>query len=460
MSSKIFDLKTSTGQLMTNEGVTEVFYDRLNPQRTVSSTASFTQGQLNWTWEGSSGQYWIPNQCYFEMTLTYLNTTNTQPVIADGVAPALNAMANLFQSLELQINDKQVALCSDYVAQCDTLLKRIYSSESFIKNGYNNEFWDSYGLRVNKIATTGQMISNDDGTGPVGPVTMRKNTVTIQWNPMCLAVFRLPHGLPSVARYRLIAQPFSTNIEGNAYETKNTTSPGVPVISNLVFFVAQCQGPRFDSGSFLLDLEHIQCQARQVAAGGSLASNQFDVPPTTYALSVAYQATEVAQYGTTVSKGIVGKSTLRGKYNKAAPYTLTNTAGDANETAAELGISRLYVNYGANKVYPTSDIALNYSGSVNSLTPLYALTQSQIDVSDDPAGGEPLEVFFQRGWFMHMKTPRDATDKSTRVQVNQAFANASNTSGSLNVLLFAHYRSVVEVKVENGRVSDVVISYD
>jgi hypothetical protein len=454
MSSKIFDLKTSTGELMTNEGVTEVFYDRLNPQRSVSDTASFTQGQLNWTWEGSSGQWWVPNQCYFEMTIEYRNNANNPPVIADGVAPALNAMSNLFQSLEFQINDKQVSLVSDYVAQCDTLLKRIYSSESFINNGYNNQFWDSYGLRVNKVATLGKMVSDDDGLNAVGPMTIRKNKVVIQWKPMCLGIFRLPHGIPSVARFRLIAQPYSTNIAGNAYETKNNTAPAQPNISNLVFFVAQCQGPRYDKGSFLLDLENITCQARPVTGGRDLSSNQFDVSPTTYAISVAYQASQVAD--ATVASGIAAKSTLRGAYDKANPYTIG--AG----TCSELGISRIYVNYGANKVYPTSDLALSYNGNTNSITPLYALTQSQIDVADDPAGGEPLEVFFQRGWFLHLKTPRDATDKSTRVQLNQAFASATDDPSvrAMNALVFSHYRSVVEVTVDNGRVSDVAISYD
>jgi hypothetical protein len=297
MSSKIFDLPTQDSQLSTNEGITQVWYDRINPQRSVSSTASFTQGLLNWTWESASGVWWLPSKSYFEMTVAYLKTGSVQPNAADGVAPALNAMANLFQTLSFSINDKDICNLTDYVAQCDTILKRIYNSDSFIKNGYSNEFWDTFGLRVNKVSANGVEVFSNDGTPLAGScTTMQQNEVVIQWRPMCLAIFRVEEAIPANARFRLSAQPYSTNLLGNAYESKSdTVKPVDPNIQNLVFFAAHVQGPRWGDvkDSYMLDLKHITCQARAVSGSG-LSSNQFDIPPTTYALSLAYQTTGVA----------------------------------------------------------------------------------------------------------------------------------------------------------------------
>jgi hypothetical protein len=100
-----------------------------------------------------------------------------QLVLADGIAPNMNLMSNLFQSAEFRIQDKTVSRIGDYFAQIDTLENRMSKSRAWMQSvGYSSIFMqDSFNERLNYISADGLRTTTNsvDGYGaPVGNVAL------------------------------------------------------------------------------------------------------------------------------------------------------------------------------------------------------------------------------------------------------------------------------------------------
>ena len=78
----------------------------------------------------------------------------------------------------------------------------------------------------------------------------------------------------------------------------------------------------------------------------------------------------------------------------------------------------------------------------------------------DSGGCETLSQFHTRGQYLYFSWPRDGTDRSTRVIVNQQFLGDGGTANVANMrlLLFAHSKQIARVSVVDGRVVDVQVS--
>jgi hypothetical protein len=88
---------------------------------------------------------------------------NTQLTLADKIAPNMNLAANLFQSLELQLNGKTISRCSDNVAQVDTLEQRLHQSKSWMDSIGASINWlqESVEERVNAVSSNGYENTNE-----------------------------------------------------------------------------------------------------------------------------------------------------------------------------------------------------------------------------------------------------------------------------------------------------------
>ena len=117
----IFSLKTNPDELSSaNDGVSDYKFLEVQPTRDITGTA-FPNGLFRMEWENSATQWWIPSRSYLRMRCQLSHGDNSQLTILDQVAPNLNLAANLFQSMELQLNGKTVSKCSDHVGEVDTL---------------------------------------------------------------------------------------------------------------------------------------------------------------------------------------------------------------------------------------------------------------------------------------------------------------------------------------------------
>ena len=93
----------------------------------------------------SAEQHWIPSRSYLRMRCELTkgnadNITQTQLTVGDQIAPNMNLCANLFQSMELQLNGKTISRVSDHVAEVDTVEQRLSKSKAWM---------DSIGASVN-----------------------------------------------------------------------------------------------------------------------------------------------------------------------------------------------------------------------------------------------------------------------------------------------------------------------
>ena len=84
--------------------------------------------------------------------------------LANKVAPNMNIAANLFQSMELQLNGKTLSRCSDHVAEIDTLEQRLHKSKSWMDSIGASINWlqESVDDRINQVSSNGSDVNTDD----------------------------------------------------------------------------------------------------------------------------------------------------------------------------------------------------------------------------------------------------------------------------------------------------------
>lgn len=271
----------------------------------------------------------------------------------------------------------------------------------------------------------------------------------LTWKPP-LSIFKVGHALPS-GKYELVLNPQTASVYqkyaiqslgANKVPNQATTlapTAGSNFLFNIVdmyFYCNTVDGPRADDITYLLDLEQTNCQSEQFSANQtSFQQRNFDVSPSTYALSVAYQ--DARSGNDTRNSGSIFKVSNAG-------YTTD---------AEELKLRRFFINYSGQNL-PAPDADPNFTPTIDYTTQRYVESQIYSGAMFDTGGGESLDEWHKRGAYYYFAWPRDGTDRSTRVQVNNEFQNTTDTT-HMRLLLFSHSKQVARVRVQDGRVVDV-----
>ena len=521
----IFDLKTNVSELSsTNNGVSRMAYEQCPPTRDVSG-ANFPNGQISFRWETSGTRWFIPSRSYLRMRFTLKNGNGAlQLNQGANIAPTMNLMASLFQSLEFRINDKTVSRVADFVPQIDSLQTRVSKSKSWLSGvGNSANFWNSqFKLRQVDVTQDGKVLSsteekttlttglvggnfaiiaatgvctfaNDQGANPFlagdvleytsAGVVYRTNVVRVTdgvtltvsplpiandggvavytrtrkspytedarnlstfeliWTP-CLSVYKLPHGL-CTGRYELILTPqSSTSYQRYAVESLSAgKTPDTDYqfrVVDMYHYTNTVEGPRVDDMTYFLDLENVSCQSEAQGVTNSFIQKNFDVSPSTNSLVIAYQDTRC------------------GTDTRFSPtrFRAYNAAGNAS---VELGLDRLMLQY-AGQSYPSPDAQLTYVPGTDYTTQRYLDSILYSGQYFDTGGAESIEEFHERGSYYYFSTPKDGSDRSTRVTVHVGFGNSNGADlGNMRLLLFSISKQVARIKIENSRVVDVQI---
>jgi hypothetical protein len=268
----------------------------------------------------------------------------------------------------------------------------------------------------------------------------------ITWCPP-LSIFGVPSALPS-GKYELVLNPQTSSvyqlyaIESLTAKTPNTATAVAPSAnSNFLFqivdmymYVATVEGPRADDITYLLDLEQTRCQSEKIDTA-SFQQKNFDVSPSTFALTVAYQDLR-AGTDSRVS------STKFKSYDNAF----------ASLTGEELKLSRFFINY-AGQNLPSVDADPSFVAGTDYTVQRYLESQIYSGAYFDTGGAETIEEYHDRGSYYYFAWPRDGTDRSTRVNVHSQMSGADVVN--MRVLLFDHSKQVARIKVQDGRVVDV-----
>lgn len=302
---------------------------------------------------------------------------------------------------------------------------------------------------ANDVATDGQNDFIRIRPNPLAaPPSRRVQQFELTWCPP-LSLFKIGHALPS-GRYELVLNPqTNTSYQKRAIETilgqpsKNPqlSGPGDPAnfklsVVNMYLYCATVEGPRADDITYLLDLEQTRCQSEKISTTDFQQVN-FDVSPSTYALTVAYQDLRAGE-NTAISA------------SKFKSYEAVNVP----TVAQEQKLDRFFINY-AGQNLPAPDADPDFVAGKDYTIQRYVETQIYSGAYFDTGGAETIEEWHDRGSYYYFSWPRDGTDRSTRVNVHQKF-NAGDVT-NMRCLLFDHSKQVARVRVQDGRVVDVQV---
>ena len=263
----------------------------------------------------------------------------------------------------------------------------------------------------------------------------RLNAFEVIWKPMCLSVFKYSGALP-VGKYELICTPHNdngNNLQIRAVETPvhNITSADQTTynftVSDCRFYAAQVVGERVEDMTYYIDLENTRVQMGLIKKTQGLSKDYYDVSPTTYGLTVAYQ--DVA----------AGIDTRR----SCSRFTV----GDNKE----LQITRLFLQYaGKSFPQPDADPSFKIGKQEDYTTQRYIETSINSGAYFSGGGGESIKSWQKRGAIHYFSTPKDGQDRCTRVTVNQQFATKFDDEA--NLMLFDHSKQCCKVTVQRGLV--------
>ena len=263
----------------------------------------------------------------------------------------------------------------------------------------------------------------------------------LMWQPP-LSIFGVEHAIPS-GNFSLVLNPStSSSYQKMAVESKlglGNFNPGTTAafykfdVIDQFFYVQTYEGPRADNLTYLLDLNQIRVQTDKIDST-SFGQKSFDVSPSTTMLTVAYQDLRAG------SDSQISQSKFK-SYN--------NEVDRSTETA----LTRFYLNY-AGVSQPNPDAAPVFNNTTDYLTQRYVETQLNTGAYFDTGAPESYADWLKRGMYMTFQTPRDGSDRSTRVMLNQQFATGTDVN-NLRVLLFDHSKQVCRIRIQDGQTVQV-----
>ena len=263
----------------------------------------------------------------------------------------------------------------------------------------------------------------------------------LTWTPP-LSMFKIGHAMPS-GKYELVLNPQTASVyQKAAIESllgDGDKAAGLAAnnfkfnVLDMYMYVNTVEGPRADDITYLLDLEQTRCQSEKIDSV-SFGQKNWDVSPSSYALTVAYQD-------------------LRAGTNTQASSSKFKSYNVALNAEQETKLTRFFINY-AGQNLPAPDADPNFTSTTDYTTQRYIESQMYSGGFYDSGGGESIKEYHARGSYYYFSWPRDGTDRSTRVNVHQHFDAAADIA-NMRVLLFDHSKQVARVRVQDGRVVSV-----
>jgi hypothetical protein len=210
-------------------------------------------------------------------------------------------------------------------------------------------------------------------------------------------------------------------------------------VQDIFFYCAMVAGPRVDTTSFMLDLDNIRCQQNKISSA-SFTQKTYDVSPSCRSLILAFQ------------DGRAGSDT-RISNTKFRMYAGSNIDIKDDSTDVGLSLNRLYYQYAGTNYPSQSDSDPEYKNGVDRTVRMYIDSQLQTGSYFDVGGTERLSEFHTLGSYFYQRIYRDATDKSTRVNVYSQFAGT--ITDDARSLLFDISSTVTRIELKNGSIVSV-----
>jgi len=512
-------------------------YNEITSLRDVT-LGSFPQSPISFQFDIDSRTWWTPGLSYLKMRCLLKKDADNMLTLADGIAPAADMMAHLFQNMQFEIGGVVVSRLDQFIPQINTLEQRLGRSAAWLKTiGASLNFAGmSLDERMNAVSSDGvvsglperlnmhdlmQTDANGTDTGlvlfpvdvlttatwiqagtrlviastqvnltlqadfekqirvgdqvildrtgvlrtiytvvvdPVAhtitltlsragkpdavlvkpdvyfvrqPRAARTGEFEICWQPP-LSLFKIHHALP-VGRYRLSMTP-NTEQQYKPQVIQTRTQTPVPAdylfqVKQFSFMVHQTQAERMDENlTYYVGMQNTRCQSTEINTQ-SFSQKSFEVSPGTQALSVAFQDARV----NTDAALSAGEFRLKTKAEGSLKHLKIQFASQEKPSFVD---------------DPTSTPGIDYT------TQLYYRTLTEAAGNNREGGGENLTLWQDRGIYFHYDWPRDGADTTNKVTVFTEFKSKIDP-GTSTILLFDHYRSLVEVVLTQGAIASV-----
>lgn len=293
---------------------------------------------------------------------------------------------------------------------------------------------------IGDIAADGRtdFVRLEQKTQVLGPKQREIRQFEIIWQPPLSIFTSVAHAMPA-GKYELVMNPQTASvyqqaaIESLGGVTKVAGTDFKFQVEDMYFYTANIEGPRLDDITYLLDLDSTRAQTEDITSA-SFGQRNFDVSPSTYALTVAFQD-------------------LRSNTDTRFSQTRFRSYNTAGTTEVGLKLSRFFLQY-AGQQLPSPDAAPQFATGIDFTVQRYIETQMQSGGYYDSGGAESIEDWHERGAYYYFAIARDGMDRSTRVQVNTGFQTGTDVSQT-RLVLFDHARAVCKVEIRDGRVIDV-----
>ena len=149
----------------------------------------------------------------------------------------------------------------------------------------------------------------------------------------------------------------------------------------------------------------------------------------------------------------VAYADLRAGSNSQISQSKFKSYNNEVDRSTETALTRFYLNY-ASVSQPNPDAAPVFNNTTDYLTQRYVETQLNTGAFFDTGGPESYADWLKRGMYLTFQTPRDGSDRSTRVMLNQQFATGTDVT-NLRVLLFDHSKQVCRIRIQDGQTVQV-----
>jgi hypothetical protein len=238
----------------------------------------------------------------------------------------------------------------------------------------------------------------------------------LTWDLAVLSIFLSEQNIPPGCDIELVLNPYGgSQYKNNAVESTAAVTPGAGndfdfVVQDMIFYAKVYEGPRYDDGMAILDLDNTRCQAESNIATG-FGKKMFDVSPSTHTLAVAFQDDRMTDSSHSASEFVVSKG-----------------------TGLQNGLTRLFINYdGQSK--PQPDASPEFNAGTDYTVQRYVETQQTIGAYDGEGAAETIEDWQRQGAYYAFKWQRDGSSQATRCGVNTQFAAALPTAACCCLIL-------------------------
>ncbi len=262
-----------------------------------------------------------------------------------------------------------------------------------------------------------------------------------------MGIFHQGKALPP-ARYELILRPkpdlvykqsaveslAAVTIQGGARDGANALTNGHVeyLVDDIVFYLAVVDNHERvpDKMTYVLDLEETEVLPRKITGGATVQEN-FTVSKSTFGLTVALQSKNA------------GRNTL------FSPSRMV-VAGDHQNN-----LTTLRVDY-AGQSRPQPNAAPAFEADVNSFKDYATYRYTETAVEDlayyDTGGVQTKDEWRSMGPIYHFQWRRVGDDISTNVDVEVNYPNFA-AGEQENLMLFHHFKRVIELTIESGQVT-------